>query len=547
MKNKKTPAHKPWTITAKAGDEIEILLYEMIGEDWFGEGTTAKSFAEDLKAAGKVSKIHLRVNSPGGNVFDGIAIYNTLLSHGAKITAAVDGIAASIASVIVMAAEEISMNDNAMMMIHNPSTMIGGDAPRMRKMADTLDKIKSSMITAYRRHSDKSVEEIGALLDAETWMTAQETVDSGFAESVTTPEGEEADVAANFDLSHFRKVPVQIAAVFGAKTITTAPAPPRAADMCACDCTACMKDDCANCDDPDCEDPNCDGCPMQEAAAKASAAAQAVTTQIEDLRAQLKAAEDRAKTAKNLAAETATKLEQSELARKHERADHSKWMQRVSGELAESAKLYKSSTAELTKRCEAAEAIQATLLPRIDAAEKLLTNLKAERSAEMAAFSKWTERVVAELKDSAKLNASALAEIQRRLHMASSAEPSGTSIEALEVLLSQLKAQRTYESTAQAKWIERVSGELDQSSKLYAAIGEEIQRRARMAEVAGEVGLHMEAAETTLADLKASVPAKVSAEPEFIQATADLKRAGEIYGSAIEEMGRRSRLAALTA
>ena len=217
--------HKPWTITAKAKDEIEILLYEMIGMDfWTGEGTTAKSFAEDLKAAGDgIRKIHLRVNSPGGNVFDGLAIYNTLLSHGAKITAQVDGLSASIASVITMAASEISMGDNAMMMIHNPSTVVGGDAPEMRKMADTLDKVKTSMITSYRRHSSKSVEEIGALMDAETWMTAEETVENGFAEHVTTPEGDEADVAANFApmLAKFRNVPQEIAARFAAGTSRT--------------------------------------------------------------------------------------------------------------------------------------------------------------------------------------------------------------------------------------------------------------------------------------------------------------------------------------
>ena len=204
-------------MTAKAGGKLEILLYEMIGMDfWTGEGTTAKAFAEDLKAAGDaIREIHLRVNSPGGNVFDGIAIFNTLLSHGAKVTAQVDGLAASIASVIVMAASEISMGDNAMMMIHNPATMVGGDSNAMRKMADTMDKVKTSMITAYRRHTKLSVDEVDALMDEETWMTAQETVEKGFAETVTTPEGDAADVAANFDLSKFRRVPRQIAAVFG--------------------------------------------------------------------------------------------------------------------------------------------------------------------------------------------------------------------------------------------------------------------------------------------------------------------------------------------
>src|SRR5437879_6820438 len=114
--------NQPWTITAKAKDEIEILLYEMIGQDfWTGEGTTAKLFAEDLRAAGPLKKIHLRVNSPGGNVFDGLAIFNTLLSNGAKVTAQVDGLAASIASVIIMAASEISMGENTLLMIHNPN------------------------------------------------------------------------------------------------------------------------------------------------------------------------------------------------------------------------------------------------------------------------------------------------------------------------------------------------------------------------------------------------------------------------------------------
>jgi ATP-dependent Clp endopeptidase proteolytic subunit ClpP len=208
---------RPWTMTAKAGGELEILLYEMIGEDfWSGEGTTAAQFAKDLKAAGSVSRIHLKVNSPGGSVFDGLAIFNTLLSHGAKVTAQVDGLAASIASVITMAASEISMGSNAMMMIHNPSTLISGDSNDMRKMAETMDKVKTSMITAYRRHTTKSTEQIGALMDAETWMTAGETVDNGFAEKVITPKGNDADVAsalASPIVARFFHPPARIAAI----------------------------------------------------------------------------------------------------------------------------------------------------------------------------------------------------------------------------------------------------------------------------------------------------------------------------------------------
>ena len=150
-------------------------------------------------------------------MFDGLAIYNTLLGHGARVTATVDGLAASIASVIVMAASEISMGDNAMLMIHNPSTLITGDSNEMRKMADTMDKVKSSMITAYRRHSSLSVENIGALMDAETWMTATEAVDKyGFAEEVIEPSEDDDDLAAAVRtpiFARFRRVPPRIAQI----------------------------------------------------------------------------------------------------------------------------------------------------------------------------------------------------------------------------------------------------------------------------------------------------------------------------------------------
>jgi ATP-dependent Clp protease protease subunit len=205
--------HKPWTIRASAGDEITIELFEMIGEDvWSGEGTTAKSFAEDLKASGAVSRIHLRVNSPGGNCFEGLAIHNLLLSSGATVTAEVLGVAASIASVIIMAASRISMSENSLMMIHNPSTAIGGDAAEFRRMADTLDRVRDSMVTAYRRHTKKTKAQIADLMQAETWFSAAEAVDAGFATDVTDPDEGESEMAANFDISKFRNVPAEIAA-----------------------------------------------------------------------------------------------------------------------------------------------------------------------------------------------------------------------------------------------------------------------------------------------------------------------------------------------
>ncbi len=206
---------RPWTISAKSSSALEIAIMDVIGEDfWSGGGITASQFAEDLKAAGAgIRSIHLKVSSPGGNVWDGLAIFNTLLNHGAKVTAEVVGLAASISSVIICAASTIEMNHGSALMIHNPAALLSGDANELRKVAETLDKVKASMVSAYRRHTFKSVAEIGAIMDQETWYTPAEAKAAGFVEKITEDDDDDADdVAARFDLSHFHRVPVQIAA-----------------------------------------------------------------------------------------------------------------------------------------------------------------------------------------------------------------------------------------------------------------------------------------------------------------------------------------------
>ena len=107
-----------FSVKAKAGDEAEILIYEDVGEGWFG-GVTAKQFADELKALGSVKTINLRLNSAGGDVFDGLAIYRRLVDHPAKIVSHIDGLAASIASVIAMAGDEIRISESGFLMIHN--------------------------------------------------------------------------------------------------------------------------------------------------------------------------------------------------------------------------------------------------------------------------------------------------------------------------------------------------------------------------------------------------------------------------------------------
>ena len=214
---------KFWTMNAKAAGELQITIYEQIGEDfWSGEGLTAKSFAADLKAAGNVRRIKLLLNSVGGNVWDGLGIHDTLLAHPATVSAEVRGLCASIASVVLMAAEpgQIAMTATSTLMLHNPSTLIAGDSNEMRRMADVMDKVKSSMIVSYRRHSQKSVAEIGAIMDAESWYTPTEAIAAGFADKIATPDDEDEyqddDLAAAVRtpiFARFRRVPARVAQI----------------------------------------------------------------------------------------------------------------------------------------------------------------------------------------------------------------------------------------------------------------------------------------------------------------------------------------------
>src|SRR3990172_3975841 len=222
-----------WTMTAKAEGEADIMIHEEIGRDWFsGDGMTSKKFAQDLKALGEdIRHIDLSINSPGGNVFDGIAIYNMLRAHQAKVVVTIDGIAVSIASVIAMAGDKIVMPGNAMMMIHDPSGVVMGTAQDMRKVAEALDKIKGGLIAAYRSKSGMSDEDIADLMSDETWLTAREAVDFGLADQMI----ETVKAAAMFDLSRFHKLPNQLAAMQASaaatKPLTQPPTTEQEADM----------------------------------------------------------------------------------------------------------------------------------------------------------------------------------------------------------------------------------------------------------------------------------------------------------------------------
>ena len=188
---------KWYRIIAKA-DEAEISIFGDIG-GWWGE-TDVASFKTDWDAIKNKKSITVLVNSPGGDVFDGIAIYNIIASEREKVDVEVIGLAASAASIVALAGATLAMDDGSHFMIHNASGVVWGTGDDMRDMADTLDKISASLIDIYEANSDLSRKEIQAAMDAETWYSADEAVEAGFA-TATVGNGE---IAARFDLARYR-------------------------------------------------------------------------------------------------------------------------------------------------------------------------------------------------------------------------------------------------------------------------------------------------------------------------------------------------------
>ncbi len=193
---------KSWyTIRARASG-TEVLIYDEVGT----YGVTAKGFLAELGALPDDAAIDLRLNSPGGSVFDAVAIYNALKRHSGEITVWIDGIAASAASYIAMAGDEIVMPENAFLMIHDPSGLVMGTAEDMRSTAEALDRVKGSLIQGYAAKSGKPDDEIAALMAAETWLDAKDALDLGFIDRIAEP----VKLAASFDVARFRNAPPEV-------------------------------------------------------------------------------------------------------------------------------------------------------------------------------------------------------------------------------------------------------------------------------------------------------------------------------------------------
>ena len=189
---------KNWyTITNAAKGPTVVEIMGPIGNTWDGEGVTAAKFIKDFRAI-KGDEVVLNVNSPGGSLFDGLAIYTAMAASGKRITAKVMGVAASAASLLVMAAQKIQMPKNTHLMIHKAGNIAAGNADDLRAMANVLDTLDKSIAATYAARSGKSEDEIKAMLDkGDTWLSADEAVAMGLADEAI----DLVKVTAEFDLT----------------------------------------------------------------------------------------------------------------------------------------------------------------------------------------------------------------------------------------------------------------------------------------------------------------------------------------------------------
>lgn len=201
----------------------EVLIYDTIGDDFWGYGISAKGFDERLQALGDVPEIDVRINSDGGSVFDGVAIYNALGRHPAKINVHIDGLAASIASVIAMAGDTIAIAENAFLMIHKASSGVWGSDVEMRREADLLTAIEKQIVAIYHARSGHDADELAAMMAAETWIDSARAIELGMADQVVANK----QVAAHLRRPQaFRNVPAALAPWSGPRHIDRQAPPP---------------------------------------------------------------------------------------------------------------------------------------------------------------------------------------------------------------------------------------------------------------------------------------------------------------------------------
>jgi ATP-dependent protease ClpP protease subunit len=198
---------RSWYAIRTQAEGAEVSIYDEIGV----YGVTAKGFLAELGTLPGDGPLTVRLNSPGGSVFDAVAIYNAIKRHAGPVTVWIDGIAASAASYVAMAGDELVMPENAFLMIHDPSGLVSGTAVDMRAMAEALDRIKGSLAAGYAAKSGRSEDEIAVLMAKETWLDAAEAVALGLADRIADP----VRIAARFDVCRFRNAPPALVEAIG--------------------------------------------------------------------------------------------------------------------------------------------------------------------------------------------------------------------------------------------------------------------------------------------------------------------------------------------
>lgn len=193
-------------IRAAADDGNGINIFDVIGESFWDEGVTAKRIAGALRAIGNQDVV-VNINSPGGDMFEGLAIYNLLREHPGNVTVRILGLAASAASVIAMAGDEIQIARAGFLMIHNAWTCVCGNRNDLREIADYLEPFDRSMADIYQARTDGDLDEIRKMMDVETWIGGSEAVETGFADAllpsdtVTEDESVGGLAAAKLDIA----------------------------------------------------------------------------------------------------------------------------------------------------------------------------------------------------------------------------------------------------------------------------------------------------------------------------------------------------------
>lgn len=222
------PQDQHWYRIQAAGEgDQRNLIIEIYGDIGFW-GITAADFIRDLKAQDDgASAITVAINSPGGDLFDGIAIHNALQRLGERVTARIDGACYSAASVIASGAQRVTMADNALFMIHNPWTYAAGDSEELRKVADLMDQAFEGIVASYK-HRPLTIDdaELRRLIAAETWLTAAEAKELGFVDEVTSGSSVKASFGQNRLLNRYLHAPQELLAQQDAPPPEPEPAPP---------------------------------------------------------------------------------------------------------------------------------------------------------------------------------------------------------------------------------------------------------------------------------------------------------------------------------